>query len=78
MISNDYNLDEKKYTNVLLKQLFLWYMSFFDFWYVCVVSVALRLPAAYRSWTGSGRGGGRLEGLEGAEDVEGMSLGGKL
>lgn len=42
-----------------------------------MVSVALRLPAAYRSWTGSGRGGGR-EGLEGAENVGGMSLGEKL
>lgn len=27
-----------------------------------MVSVALRPPAAYRSWTGSGRGGGKVGG----------------
>lgn len=73
-------MDIENYTlNLLPRQILLWpvYMCFLDFWHVCVVSVALRLPAAYRSWTGSGRGGGK-EGLEGAEDVGGMSLGEKL
>lgn len=37
-------------------------MCFLDLWCVCVVSVALRLPAAYRSWTGSGKGGGEVGG----------------
>lgn len=49
---------------------------------VCVISAALRLPAAYRSGTGSGKGrreDGRFEGLGGgARDVGGMSLGGKI
>lgn len=48
---------------------------------MCVVSVALRLPAAYRSGTGSGKG--RRVGLRdwrgggGQETWEEMSLGGK-
>lgn len=46
---------------------------------VCSLSVALRLPTAYRSETGSGKGReeeeeGRFEGLEGAGDVGGMTL----
>lgn len=46
--------------------------------YVCVVSVALRLPAAYRCGTGSNKGrkeDGGFKRLGGARDVGGMSLG---
>lgn len=49
--------------------------------YICVVSVALRLPTAYRSGTGSGQGrkeDGRIEGLGGSRDVGEMSLGEKV
>lgn len=56
------------------------YVCFFDSQCVYVISVALRLPAAYRSDTGSDKGireGGRFEGLGGAKDMGRMSLGGK-
>lgn len=46
-----------------------------------MVSVALRLPTAYRSGTGSGKRrkeDGRFKGLGGVRDVGGMSLGEKL
>lgn len=65
------------------QQIFLWpvNMCFLDFQRVCVVSVALRLPAAYRSGTGSGKG--RRVGLRdwkggGAGDVGGNESGRKI
>lgn len=41
------------------------------------MSVALRLPTAYRT-RDRGRKEGRFEGLEGEGDMEGMSVGGQL
>lgn len=78
-ISNDYTLDKKKYTNrssnlpVACKHVFLRFLV-----YVCgfcgsEAAHCISLWDRVRSGEE-----GRLEGLEGAGDVGGMSLGGKL
>lgn len=60
--------------NVWPKYVCLLYLCWF-----CVVTAALRLPAAYRSGAGLDREEEEVEwrDWEGAEDMGGMSLGGK-